>query len=454
MTIANPYLSDNLHFKPICARLGRGVLWTTTTLQKKASETEWHGHVVRFLSKATLFLGAVILVPLALIESVSLFIIGGLGIAINKFLCQSRSQFLQKYSLKAISYAIHSGVVTIAMFILGLKNPNLKYHTNNALVDQALYLGSAGFTQMTFGTAVDLAAGRSPQMAFERSLNLFVDSHPDLLNDIMTQIQRDFGLNLRERMREIPHMEAFLNRHPEDRDFIHNFNFTRLVNDQVYRRRAGEFLHRYLEEARVVRPQADEVEVNALRFELNVNSAEEAAYQNRLGTHVRTAFLDIHDNPAFARCLDSGQYPGKDLLEMFDASIYLPVAGYAQYKELLEPIQCPVQFSGNLTDFNTRRQLLITAQNKVNLLTPDQRGRLVEKILRGSDMHTQGPVQEAYIDISFLAAALHRGALMTKTAIDLREIEGGNVLDVRNLFQKACQDAVGEINGRPEGAAV
>jgi hypothetical protein len=73
---------------------------------------------------------------------------------------------------------------------------------------------------------------------------------------------------------------------------------------------------------------------------------------------------------------------------------------------------------------------------------------LVEKILRGSNLEIKDKaVKEAYQLIGLLATSLYQGALMTKTAIDLSQIDrNNNIIATRNLFQGACQEAIAEIN--------
>jgi len=443
MAVSTPYLnSNNLHFKPFCARIGRAVLWSATTLERQRSN-HWHGHVVHFASKTVLLLGAAATVPLALIEAVGIFAIGLAGVAFNSLICLNTSEFLQKHSVQCISYALHSLLVSIALFATVLKNPNLTYYTLNAVADHTLHIGSAAATQLTLGLILDRVAGRSPHSAVVRTVNLFVDSHPDLLIDLANQIQTDFELNLRGRMREIPHWEAFLNGHPDDRAFIETFDFTRLLREEPYRIRTADLARRFLHQARLVGAAAPGDD--PLRFDLNQNTPQESAYQNRLAGMLKASFLEIHRTPALARCLDKEGDSGADLLEMLDAATYVPLTAYTQLKELEQPIECPAAFSANLTRYNERRAQLIEARNELLTLTPEEKQRLVEKVLKGSDANVEEKLQGLYRKIGVLAAPLYQGPLMTKTAINLRHADDGNIIDVWNLFQKACQEAIAEL---------
>jgi hypothetical protein len=442
---ASPYLNaDNLHFKPLAARLARATLWGSTSLEQKASTANWQGHAVHILSKAALFIGIAICVPVALIEAVSLFLIAGLGLLANNFLQNNRSEFLQKHALKCLSYSIHSLISGIALFLYGLKNPNLRYHTAYALADHILHLGSAGFTQAFIGGILDQRAGRSPQETLARTVNLLSDSHPDVLNDIVAQIQNDFDVNLRERVRAIPQLADYLNRHPQDRDFVDNFNLMSVFNDQQYRERAGQFVHGFLNEAQLVQPG----EAHPLRFELNQNTPAETAYQERLARLLKDSFLEIYRTPELARCLDRNGETGTQLLEVFDATTFPPLTAYTQYQELLGDIQCPAQFTGNLVRYNARNQELLAAQRLVRVLNDEQRQNLVQKLLRGADFEAAAPVQVVFLAINRLAQPLVQGPLVTKVAIDLGNIQNGNVIDERNLFQRACREALQEVERR------
>jgi len=445
MNVVSPdFLTGNLHFKPFCVRISRGVVGIATTMQKNASTTEWHGHIVTFLSKASIVACVAVCIPLALAEAVAAFVLAGIGIALNRIFLDSKSEFFQKHSVKALSYAVHSAVATIVLFVLGIKNPNLKFQTTNAVLDHVLHIGSAGFIQCTFGAVLDRSAGRSAQLAITRSINLFSDSHPDLLNDIGMQLQEDFDINIRARMRQIPGLEPYLNRHPEDRDFARDFNFQTLLQDSAYRLRAGAMLQRYLAEMDIIQPQVDGAD--ALNIDLNQNNIAESAYQRSLADLLKASFLEIYRTPDLYHCMDKDGQMGNDLLEMMDAATYVPLTTYTQYKELLRPIQCPSPFvTRNLRLYDQRRAQLIAAKAQVEQLNEGQKRELVQKIFRGSDVVAAGPVQAAYLSISRLAPPLYQGPLMTKTAIDLHAVENGDVVQVRSLFQKACQDAIAEI---------
>lgn len=444
--------SNNLHFKPLTARLARELTDATTELQRSASLNQWHGHVVIFLSKAFFTMGAICSIPLALIETISSLASGIILGILNRSVYQDRSEFLQKYALKAISYGCHSLTSSVALLVIGWKAPLFLYHTTNAIVDHALYLGSAALIQCSCGVDIDQAAGRNPNLAIERTIQLLGDSHPDLIYDVLNQFQRDFDFDLRDRLGALPHLRTFLDQHPDSARFIREFNFQSFLTSAAYRQQAVQILRQFLIEAQLLRP--DVQELNPYYFELNQSNAAEGTYQEKLAAFLKAAFLEIYRTPRLANCLSTDKETGQSLLESFDASICAPLATYTQYKELLQPLTCPSHFTQSLRVYNDcqekegRYRQLQSAKTQVDLLTNQQKGTLVEKILKG-DLEVEPAVQEVYKKIGELAGPLYQGPLMTKTAIDLSQIDSGNIIVKRNLFQKACQEALAEIAQAP-----
>ena len=159
--------------------------------------------------------------------------------------------------------------------------------------------------------------------------------------------------------------------------------------------------------------------------------------------------MEIHKTPDLSQCLDQPGNSGTELLELIDAGIYIPLTTYTQYKELLQPLQCPEQFTGNLCFLAPRHTKLAAAKQQVEALDDAGRALLVQKILRGADFELgREDVKNCYLIIAGLAVPLVNGPLMTKTAINLN---GGaeNLIVTTNLFQKSCQDAIAQINSPP-----
>jgi hypothetical protein len=432
MSAVSQYLkSDNLHYKPLSARLGRAVLWTSTSLQKKKPTSSCLQFTVTLVAKGIILGGALALIPLAAVEAASSLAIGTLGMVLNRSLWKNRSEFLQKFSLKFIAYGINSLVVVVALFALGLSNPNLRFHTVNAAADHAIHIGSAAFA-ISF-------LDRSPSS--ERLVNLLHDSHPTLLEDLLDQLQSDFGLDLRGRVTENPTLTDYLRRHPEDRNFIQSFDFRRLSREVNYRRETLELLRRFLVDIRLIRAGQPLANMNAL--ELNQNNSDEGNYQDRLGALLKHSFLEIY------RSAELSQYLSKDQLANMQGEIFVPLSSYTQYKELLGEIGCPPRFSRHLERYNSRQRDLIAAKRQLDTLTTDQKSALVRKILCGSSFAVTGKVQEVYLKVSELANPLYRGPLMKKHTLNLGTLGQGNfgqVFETQDLVQKACQEALAEIN--------
>ncbi len=435
-------LNENLHFKPICARIARCTGWASISLQRYSS-SEWHGHILTFLSQATLVAGAILCIPLSLIESVAGFAIGSVGILINRFLIQDRSELIQKHSLKYISYSLHSLILSITALVIGLKRPMIRYQTANAIFDWVIHIGSAAFIQSTVGSAIDRSVRRGPETAMNRILNLFNDCNPDLLNDIREKINEDFHIHTQALMLHIPSLEEYFERHPEDRDILANVSLDALMNNEDYRNQIGRFVRRYLSQIQMIGAGLNQAA--PLILELNQNAPEESTYQNYLSETLKNSFLQIYRTPDFHRCLDTNENSGRELLRMLDADIYVPLTTFSQYQELLQPIQCPREFTGDLDQYNPRREQLIAARNLVNTLNEQQKRVLIEKILRGPDVEVAGEIQAAYLTIHQLSSPLYQGPLMSRTVINLGGLERGEIIDRKNLFQKALQEAIAEI---------
>lgn len=446
MTSATSYLEqNNLHFKPISARMVRGVLGLSTTVINHASETRWHGKVVWFVGKGTLLAGSALTVPVALIEVLSLTLIGTTALAFNKLLCQNQSLFLQKHSLKALSYALHSATMVVALLVLMTKLPHIRLHTVQALIDYTLYLGTAGLVQCLAGTYLDRLAGRDPDLAITRPLHLLLENYQMAGNDIVHQIQYDFDITLRDELGQNSPLQAHFTRHPEDRELLASFDFRRIFTDQTYRRDVLVRVRSFLLESGWVNRAAEGENL----FDLNQNSKMESDYQTHLAKTLKEAFIEIHSNDTLSSYLDQqGGSTGKERLEAVDGGIFMPLATYTQYKEALGPVHCPASFtSSNLHRYNERRKELLSLNTDLAAFTSQQKTDLVRKILQGSDFTvTDQKIQDVYNKIGQLAEALSQGPLMTRVSLDLNALDnGGQIMQSRNLFQNACQEAVAAV---------
>lgn len=425
------FLEGNLHFKPISARLARGVFWTATSIQKCAQEDRWHGFFVVMISKVAFFTGAILCIPIALIETAAGLALGAVGILLNQVFCNNRSEFLQKHSLKALSFASHSCALSILLFLFEtIKIPELRFHIAYVVADHTLHLGSAALVQGVLG-----ASWTDPDSAMTRVFNLLKDSHPDLLEDFLAQLNNS---SLGERIRQTS--QNYLTRHPEEQ-FVRTLNVRELIQNDTYRLRALGALQTFLTEEGFVRA----VRGNARHLELILNNEEELAYQDHLAGLVRDSFVAIHNTPNLWQHLNRDETQGNTLFERLDAAIHIPLARYTQYQEILQNIRCPNTFArGDFTQYNERQAKLLEAKGIVEALSPDQRDALVQKILRGEDVNAEGGVQEAFIKISALAFAL-QGPLMKNPTINLLGEEAEEFFRDHDLFQTACLEARDQI---------
>ncbi len=131
-------------------------------------------------------------------------------------------------------------------------------------------------------------------------------------------------------------------------------------------------------------------------------------YQKKLSRHIKEAFIEMYR-------------AGHTDLENFESEHIMSIAYYAQYKELLEPIQCPP---------GGRQARLVGVQNLVTQLKPEQKQDLESRLI-GGDGGEKNSLQVTYKRIATLALDLYRGALL----------QVGRV----NLLQRACQEALYEI---------
>lgn len=440
MAVSNHHLNRaELHLKPLCAHLGRGATYLVTHLQKRAHVETAAGRCAQGLAKFTLGIGSLAIIPIALIESVAFLIFAGFAISINRMICDSRSLFWQNVSVQLLSHAFHSAFITVLFFTMLMKNPNLSFFTANAAVDQALYLGTAVGVHLVFGTLFDVEAGRDRNLSIQRVGQMVLQHVPHVAYDLLSQVQRDFDIDLSHRIAQAPQLQAYWNEHPHDLQFLRGLQWQRLTHDEAYQAQAAEILRRILERGEVV--GAAQNNQPAL-FELNPATPAVAAYQERLKGYLKAAFLEIYRTPNLVSCLDREGESGKELLKIPDAAVFMPLATYAQYKEICEEIQCPERFNAELRRYDSRREQLLATRQKVLLLGDQGQSLLQQKILRGADLQVPDNVQEVYREIAALADPLVAGPLVTKVALNIRAHDLSQLVEFANIFKSACDEAI------------
>ena len=236
--------------------------------------------------------------------------------------------------------------------------------------------------------------------------------------------------------------------------------FQRLTLDTlVNRERRTQWIRQFVDAlvARGVIPAPVAGEEHIVR--LNTLALNEADYQKHLLATVKLAWLEIYNTDSLVQCMSEKNVPiservnnGKEALTSFGSNTYIPLANYAQYKELLsDEIKCPAAFeSRDLRQYDSRLQKLQEAKTKLSALNQAQNLTLVNKLLLGDDFnlatsgHTleeQAAIQILFKAIGDLAGTLHQGKLMSQAAINVSTGEA----DYRNLFQLACQEAASSI---------
>ena len=176
--------------------------------------------------------------------------------------------------------------------------------------------------------------------------------------------------------------------------------------------------------------------------ELNNNSERDAAYQNALVEHVKTAIAKIKADDNLIRYLsdtDSVE-EAREALESFWPQIYIPIAQYAQLQELMaKEVACPVTFeSVRLKQYNKRHSELVAARTLLQAIPENTKLTLTKKLLQPSAALPVA-LKDLVDKIHSLAGALHQGTLMSVSTIE--SITGH--ISAQNLIQKACMEALG-----------
>jgi hypothetical protein len=462
------YLSyDNLHFKPLNVMTFRGFMFISTELSKHASPDRWHGHVLRFLSKTLTIATCATHIPFAMVDSLFFGILAGGGYAFRS-LTNSKSEILQKYTVRSLAHCIHSFEAVILYFVLLFNKVELKSHTVIQVVDHLMHIGTASFIQLTFGHHFDIITGRyippvlprrpaaTPAATAadlppsqQRTISMIISALPRATDSLFHAISLDFShqnvqiLRLRAALREVAP------------NLFQQLTLDTLVNRERRNLWLQQFINALVAQGVIPAPVPGEEHI----MRLNTLANNEADYQKHLQNRVKQSWIEIYNTDALVQCLSEKNVPiservqnGKDALSGFYATTYIPVANYTQYKELLDAeVKCPAVFeSQDLRQYNNRLQKITEAKTKLQALTPVEKETLVKKLLLGDDLNlaTSGHNAEKQADIQLLfksvvdlAGTLHQGKLMSQAAINLTTGEA----DYRNLFQQGCQEAANSL---------
>ncbi len=421
-TLPSPYLlQDNLHFKPISARWGISMLNFSTELAKPYEGDE---NASMWLSKTVLVVGGVLSGFLATIEAVAVGTFAVLGIVFS--FCIS-SEFLEKHSLKALSFSIHSVFILIAS-IIAIRHLKISTsYRNNVFFNHALYLGAAALAQLVVGGIFDSRKRRirdedeQKRICLQRIGYAVIDDLPDFVGDFSRGWLLDSplptllpGLLEGEFNALIP-------------------NFIRQIQDWV------PSLRNWIPAAGTD---------NDREFEINRSSEPVRTYQGHLQNFIEQSVRDIFQNDALVEAFaeqgaDNRAASGREALEGFSPNCFPFIANWAQLKEIEQTeTHCP-------EDLDPRRQQIIAARRAYAQLNGPERILLQDKLLRGGDYSPEnsgvdeprmGELQQLYREITTLSAELVQGPLVTRTVIDFSALngeDGAEFLSSHNIFQEA-----------------
>lgn len=438
--MAIPVREIPLHFKPLSGRILHGCVDLNIFLNRSVSAEAWHGRGILLLGRGVGILGSTVALGVATVESVAAFNLGLVALFANKICYQLRSPFLEKHSCMCFAYSMESSgnvVTALTCVILFLKNrASGRLYTPGSLIELAQTLFSAGAVHAAYCKFIRAPQGND-QNYFQDFFDLFRRAFLAQRADLMTAVVRDFGDQIR-----VPQWEAlqsYVNAHPEDRQLFENFDLNRFLNrDEQYVRSLAESLVRIATYFQWIAAENDGIV-------LNTRTPAETAYQQHLQALLKNSFIHICCTPELSSRLDLNGIEGKERLLSLTAETFIPLWCFTVYQELQQEVRCPENFSGDLSGYTGRRALLQRAQGLLRALDPQEQQTLERKLL-SHDTAVPQNIQECFVAISTLAASLNQGSLMTRTVID--PAHPLNPFTTQNLFQKACQEAIAEVEGR------
>lgn len=451
------YLDRNiLHFSSLSNRLFTGIRFVGIAIDKASSPDRFHGRIVRFISKAIVASGYVLNSGLALTEAVFTLSIGLIAATVHMS-SKAKFEFLQKYTIKCLSYGTESLTILSVQISLLWKRQFPNSHLLNTIVNHGIYLGSAATTQIIFGSLFDHIAGRNSQdpnatrLSFRRVWFLALEDCRGFFQDALHAIERDFRLlsRLRATLNTNISFTTFIQQRPEHAAILSDLNITNLLTP-TYRARLINFVGDLMPQ---IAPNFAQITPNPRVVVLGAYQVDDAAYQLQLQENIKRAYKDIHRHDVLAQCLAEDNLPqtGRDALEGFYGEIYVPIANLAQFYEIENPVMnCPAVFqTTDLLQFNARRGKIETAQKLLSEFSQPEKELLILKLLKGSSFtfpvdanpETIGKINTAFPLIVDLAGSLHQGKLMTQLTFNLDDVQATS----NSLFQKACQDASTEI---------
>lgn len=441
---------SSLHLMPLSSRLMNAVQNGHAYLQKSAPKEGWQGHFVRHFAKGFAFCGYLLNFPIALTEFVALGIIGFVGGMIATTGVESAA--LEKFSIKCLSYSLHSFVVfsiqCIALSKLTQDSIFMpKTFTQAAILSEGAYLGSCAFAN--YVGALWFKGTKDPSLK-TWPLNALREGAPQAIVEVLGAFLRDHAhLSL-----QMIDLNEFYNQLPENQQtLLRNFNILR-ITEPGYMQQYYPIIILFLIQANILAGgdgvEAIEIE-GTNEIQLNIYSDLEKSYQAYLKDCIKAAYKKMVDKD-LVKFLDkdNDSHQALEMLASFDPSAAIPLAHMAELIEISkgdEPF-CPEEFKHeSLCAYNnpSRRERIMEAYADWFVMDPSDKELLVERLIKGSDFQLDGrevkdqkSFDHLYKEIASLAADLHQGKLMSVLTFDVASQDFSSV----NFFGKAWQEAL------------
>nr|NGY94635.1 hypothetical protein [Neochlamydia sp. AcF84] len=462
-----PAASDKnvLHLTPLVHQICHGITYVGTAMQQRANSKRWHGKIVIVLSKSFVATGYLLNTPLAISEGLVTAALSAIALT-GPLLLKTRSPIFQKITFKLCAHSLNCAII-IALQVTCLKRGFFsKYHSLNATASHAIH-GASAFIPLFIGHIFDCQAGRIPigasLMPFEVKIaRIAIELAPSALQDIARGLARDFSSNIRSNFTDDPTLERFLHQNPDCIDILNRLNFANL-RDTHYRLRLLTLVGSYLMHTSFLEGYQDAHHIHYYNVSIH---KEDVKYQTYILSLIKTAFVDLYDNEELVYLLSKEAdklkaiEDGREMLETL-YNINLQLANYAQLQELHSEIVCPTQFRAvALKPYNERYQRLVHAKNCFSQLSSEEQAILTKKLLQlGSyEIEKQGLslqrvqcIQQLFNKIGTLSGELHQGKLLCRNYVNTNLLNQGDVYNAfgtENLFARACQKAIQEIQDR------
>ncbi len=449
---------------PISDRLFIATQYASAYTHQHGPRSFWKGLAVDLLTTPAYVVMHLVNMPIALGESLIAGAVGTLGVclwtAIRVTHIFEKTQWpftgervvdsLEKYTVKMITHSTHSALTLIMLFyVMCLGGGPGNFHTRHVAYHEGIRLSSVFAVQAIAGTMILVAKAREEGKninAFQSAvMNAGVSVAtllPGAFSHAAQAIRQDsnfiFRVALTSLPETIPSFDEFLTKYPAHRTTILNFTFSRLW-DVSYRNDLKKLLIDVILFCGIFSPG----------LALNHRSKQEITYRNHLQTLVKKAVSEIYNDKTLSSAFGENDKEVREALES-DANAIIAIACFTQLLEMREDsVICPKEFeSEDLKAYNERRDKIIKTRDQYATFSSDQQKVLIQKLLKGSSFDLEAEkyptkaIQDLYVSINELAAALHQGKLMSQIMInpDAEEMMG-----FQNLFAKGIQEAIKEL---------